>query len=155
MIDTKRVTAVAEEEFVVFLIGMRINKWWKFHQWVPVALQMMRMLKELYRNPELGLLHHEQWFGRTTMMVQYWKSLEHLQAYAKNAAGKHPDAWKKFNRRVGQNGDVGIWHETYLSGPGRYENIYVNMPSFGMGSAFKRLEADGKYKTSMERINAQ
>ena len=55
----KRMTARTEDEFVVFLIGMRINKPWKIHKWLPVALAMPRMLKELYAQPELGLLHQD------------------------------------------------------------------------------------------------
>ena len=35
---TERVTAkVDQDEFVVFLIGMRVNKPWKVHKWLPVA----------------------------------------------------------------------------------------------------------------------
>ena len=33
----KRVTAEIEGDFVVFLIGMRINKPWKVHKWLPVS----------------------------------------------------------------------------------------------------------------------
>ncbi len=42
-----RMTAEVEGDFVVFLIGMRINKPWKVHKWLPVFLAMPRMLKEL------------------------------------------------------------------------------------------------------------
>jgi hypothetical protein len=42
-------------EFVVFLIGMRINKFWKFHKFIPVAMAMPKMLKELYQNPNQGI----------------------------------------------------------------------------------------------------
>jgi hypothetical protein len=52
-----RVTAQLDGDFVVFLIGMRINKWWKFWKWLPVATVMPKMLVELARRPELGLLH--------------------------------------------------------------------------------------------------
>jgi hypothetical protein len=52
-------------EFVVFLISMRINKIWKFHKFIPVAMAMPKMLKELLQNPESGFLGHEQWLGRT------------------------------------------------------------------------------------------
>ena len=68
-VHAKRMTARTDDDFVVFLIGMRINKPWKIHKWLPVALAMPAMLKELYAQPERGLLHHEQWFGRTTMVV--------------------------------------------------------------------------------------
>jgi len=33
------------------------------------------------------------------------------------------------------DGSVGIWHETYQVARGAYENIYVNMPPFGLGKA--------------------
>ena len=42
-----RMAAQIEGDFVVFLIGMRINKPWKLHKWLPVFLGMPRMLKEL------------------------------------------------------------------------------------------------------------
>jgi hypothetical protein len=63
---------------------MRINKPFAVHKWLPVARAMPRMIKELYRQPELGLIHAEVWFARTTIMVQYWRSMEQLLAYAKN-----------------------------------------------------------------------
>jgi len=113
-IITERMTAELDDEFVVFLIGMRINHWWKIHKWLPVSMAMPKMLKELYANPELGFISQESWFGRTTLMVQYWKSFEHLEAYAKNRKGTHLPEWVKFNKKIGHNGDVGIWHETYL-----------------------------------------
>ena len=42
-------------------------------------------------------------------------------------------AWRAFNRAVGSNGSVGIWHETYLVGPGNYEVLLRNMPPFRPG----------------------
>ncbi len=66
-------------------------------------------------------------------MVQYWRSLEQLLAYAKNREAAHLPAWQAFNQTVGTNGAVGIWHETYVASPGSHENIYVNMPPFGLG----------------------
>ena len=39
--------AEIEGDFVVFIIGMRVNRPWKLHKWVPVFLAMPRMLKEL------------------------------------------------------------------------------------------------------------
>ncbi len=59
MIPKERLTATLDGDFVVFLIGMRINKPWMAHKWFPVALAMPRMLKELSRQPELGFLHAE------------------------------------------------------------------------------------------------
>jgi len=67
--------------------------------------------------------------------VQYWRSLEQLQAYARSSDREHLPAWAAFNRAVGMKGDVGIWHETYPVRPGDYETVYVNMPVFGLAKA--------------------
>jgi hypothetical protein len=67
MINKKRVTASFDGSFVVFLIGMRVNEPLKVHKWLPVATAMPRMIKELYRQPELGFLNAEMWFSRTTV----------------------------------------------------------------------------------------
>ena len=60
----------------MFLIGMRINRPLLVHERLPVAAAMPRMLKELTRQPELGLLRAKNWFSRTLLMVQYWRSME-------------------------------------------------------------------------------
>lgn len=39
--------------FVVFLIGMRINRLWAIHEWWPVMNAMAPMINELMQNPEL------------------------------------------------------------------------------------------------------
>lgn len=40
-----RFTAETNESFVVFLIGMRINKFFAFNKWVPTAMAMTPMLR--------------------------------------------------------------------------------------------------------------
>ncbi len=130
----ERMTAQVDGEFVVFLIGMRINRLWKVHKWLPVAMAMPRMLRELQADPESGLLGFRSWFGNPNIMVQYWRSFEHLERYAKDATHAHRPAWAMFNRTVAGNGDVGIWHETYRVRPGDFECVYNNMPVFGAGS---------------------
>ena len=151
-IYSERMTADVDGEFVVFLIGMRINKLWKMHKWIPVFLAMPKMLKELYQNPELGFISYETWFGRTNIMVQYWKSFEHLEKYAKSKDLSHLPAWVNFNEKIASNGDVGIWHETYLSKKGSYECVYNNMPRFGLGKVGDHVPATGKLKSAIGRI---
>ena len=65
----KRVTADIEGDFVVFLIGMRINKPWKLHKWLPVFMAMPKMIRELEERPESGFLGHVMSLG---VIVQYW-----------------------------------------------------------------------------------
>jgi len=152
-IFAKRMTAEIDGEFVVFLIGMRINKFWKFWKWAPVAFAMGPMLKELAERPERGLLHARVHFGlRNVLVVQYWRSFEALHAYAVDPAAEHLPAWKAFNDAVASNGDVGIWHETYLVSPGRYEAVYNNMPRYGLAVAGAHLEAAGRRKSARGRL---
>ena len=153
MIFTDRLTAHLEGGFALFLIGMRINRAWKIHQWLPVALAMPRMIKELQSKPDAGLLGYEMWFGRTTIMLQYWRSTEQLLAYAKNRDAAHLPAWKAFNQAINTNGDVGIWHETYVATPGSFENIYVNMPAFGLGKAGTLAPVSGKRESAAGRLS--
>jgi hypothetical protein len=130
------VTAEIEGDFVVFLIGMRINKPWKLHKWIPVASAMGPMLRELIRHKELGLLHFTSWIGpRGPILVQYWRSVEQLEDFAKNARLPHHPAWRRFNKVIGDSGDVGIWHETYVVRDGSFEGLYGNMPTFGLAAA--------------------
>jgi hypothetical protein len=148
-----KLTAQIEGEFVVFLIGMRINQFWKVHKWLPVVRAMGRMLPELYRQPSLGLLHHEMWFGRTLILVQYWRSMDQLMDYAKARDSQHLPAWQAFNKAIGTDGSVGIWHETYQAGPGTHENVYVNMPPFGMGKAGTLVPARGGLQSAKGRLS--
>jgi hypothetical protein len=150
----ERLCATLEGDFVVFLIGMRINSLWKVHHWLPAVRAMPRMLAELQARPELGLLGAEMWTARTTIMLQYWRSLDQLLAYATDKQAKHLPAWKAFNQTVAAGGDVGVWHETYLVSPGRYENIYVNMPAFGLGKVGSLVAASGSLHSASGRVAA-
>ena len=151
----QRMTAEMDGDFVVFLIGMRINRPWLIWKWWPVAMAMTRMLVELKRAPDLGLLGVHNWFGRTIILVQYWRSYEQLGAYAAARDKAHLPAWAAFNRAVASNGDVGIWHETYVAGPGRYENVYNNMPPFGLGAVGRLVPATGRRERASGRMTGE
>jgi Domain of unknown function (DUF4188) len=145
-----RMTAEIEGDFVVFLIGMRINKPWKIHKWLPVFLAMPPMLKELQARPESGFLGCIQSFG---VIVQYWRSFDHLESYARSREQRHWPAWVAFNKRLGQSrSDVGIWHETYQVRSGEYETVYSGMPAFGLGSAGKLIPASGRRESARGRF---
>jgi len=147
----KRMTVKLEGDFVIFLIGMRVNKFWKIHKWLPVARAMPKMLNELKTksSDETGFLGAEFSFGT---IVQYWRSFEHLEAYAKDRDGLHYPAWKDFNMKVRSSGDVGIWHETYKVHAGEYECIYHNMPPKGLGKVGELLPVSGKLESAVGRI---
>jgi hypothetical protein len=149
-----RWTARADADLVVFLIGMRINKPTAVSKWRPVAKAMPAMQKELGRHPELGCMHTENWFGRTTISIQYWRDFESLHTYARNPNQAHLPAWRAFNQAVRDNGSVGIWHETYEVARGRCEAIYGNMPRFGLAAAFDLVEASAIGNSAAKRIGA-
>ena len=148
-----RYTAQIEGDFVVFLIGMRFNRIFLIHKWLPVVRAMPRMLKELFQCPELGMLEARTFLsGRTLMVVQYWRSFEHLHAYAHARDKAHLPAWAEFNRRVGGNGAVGIFHESYLVPAGGYECVYANMPRFGLAKAGEMVPAVGRLQSAKSRL---
>ncbi len=153
MVVRDRVTAVVDGDFVVFLIGMRINYWRKPAAWLPVVRAMPRMLAELKREPALGLLDAGAYFsGRNLFTIQYWRSFEALHAYAHAADRVHRPAWAAFNRAVGSGGDVGIWHETYLVRAGEYETVYNNMPPFGLARAGTAVPARDRRSSAKGRL---
>jgi Monooxygenase af470-like len=150
-IIASRVTARIEGDFVLFLIGMRINKPWKLHKWLPVARAMPKMLKELEAAPpEVGFLGHN---GLSKTIVQYWRSFDHLERYARNRDALHWPAWVDFNRRMKETrGDVGIWHETYRVRAGEYESIYSGMPAYGLGKASARAAVTEEIDSARQRL---
>jgi Domain of unknown function (DUF4188) len=151
----KRVCAKIEGPFVLFMIGAKINRPWKLSVVAPFFATMPRMLKELAAQPELGLLHVRQHFGGTSVtLIQYWRSFEHLEAYARGPDHAHLPAWQWFNQQLGSNGDIGIWHETYLVQPGHYETVYNNMPPFGLGAASTLVDAVGMRQSAHARLKA-
>ena len=144
-INEGRWTAHIEGDFVVFLIGARFNS--KLH--LARSLKdlggrrrgMQAMLDYLVAHPEKGLLGYEM--GLKTI-VQYWRSFEQLEAFAKDADDPHLEAWRDFWRRVGKSGRTGIWHETFLVRAGEYEAIYGNMPDYGLGKASEVVTGRGQ-----------
>ena len=125
-----------DETVVVFLIGMRINRWRRVRSWWPAFVGMPRMLAELERHPETGLLGAKSyWAGRHLLTVQYWRSAEQLGRYARDPAMVHQPAWSRHNRRAAGTGDVGLWHESYVVPATAIESLYANMPPVGLGRA--------------------
>lgn len=149
----ERVCAEVEGEIVIFLIGIRINRPWKFWKWLSVFTAMPKMLKELAAHPELGMLSARTHVGlRNAMVLQYWKSAEHLEAFAQATTHSHLPAWQAFNQNIGSNGDVGIWHETYVVPQGHAESVYVNMPRYGLGLVASVFPAKGPRATAGKRL---
>jgi Domain of unknown function (DUF4188) len=151
-----RMSADIEGDFVVFLIGMRFNRPWHAAKNLYAFTAMPRMLAYLRGHPEAGLLHAMTAFGADgPIVVQYWRSPEHLEAFARDARAPHHPAWKTWNRIIGyQKPDVGIWHETYVVRAGDYECLYGNMPLFGLAKAAEHVPAERKGETAAQRRGA-
>jgi hypothetical protein len=147
----ERMTVELEGDFVVFLIGIRINKFWKVHKWLPTYLAMPRMLRELSKaGPESGFLGYTMGLP---VIVQYWRSFEALESYARNPDQQHWPAWIDFNKKMNRSrGDVGIWHETFLVREGRFEAVYSGMPAFGLGTVGTLTPATGSRNDARQRL---
>nr|WP_106784288.1 DUF4188 domain-containing protein [Lysinibacillus timonensis] len=146
-----RFTTENDQDIVVFIIGMRINRRLAISKWLPVFTAMPKMIRELYQNKDLGFISMESYFGlRTTVMIQYWRSTEELMAYAKGQ--QHLKAWREFNQKVGNNDAVGIYHETYVVRKGEYESFYGNMPLYGLGKAMKQIPITSKINSAGKRL---
>ena len=146
----ERLAAQIDGPFVVFLIGMRVNKPWKVRAWVPTFIAMPRMLKELDDDPASGFLGAEGGLGT---IIQYWRTFEDLERYANSRDHEHWPAWRAFNQQVrGHRGDVGIWHETFRVEAGAYEAIYSGMPPRGLGRVGRLVPATGRRETAAQRM---
>ncbi len=146
----RRITASLEGDFVVFIVGARLNRWWKLPKYLWFLSTMPKMLAEVAANPQSGFLGWEP-LGLTTN-VQYWRSLDHLTAYARDRDQTHYPYWVRFNREIGSNGDIGIWHETFLVRAGEYECVYNNMPLRGLAKVSAPIDAVGRAGTAMGRL---
>ncbi len=148
-----RVHADREDDVVVFLIGMRVNAFWKLHRWIPVFLVAPRIVRELRSEDESGLLGSWSFLSppRGVGFVQYWDSFEDLRAYARDSDYLHLDAWAEYNENE-SDGAVGIWHETYRIE--NYETVYNHTPPHGLGAAAgsELVPASGQAESAAGRI---
>ena len=119
-----RFSAEIDGDFVVFLIGARLNKPWLVLKSIVDLGEprrgMKAMLDELMAHPEKGLLGYRMGFP---VIVQYWRSFEHLEAFARDPGDLHRPTWLAWFRRD-RRGRTGIWHETFLVRAGEYEAVY-------------------------------
>ncbi|MFZ2016648.1 MAG: DUF4188 domain-containing protein [Nocardioides sp.] len=155
-VNQGRWTAQIEGDFVVFLIGARVQAGRPLRSLKDLSglkHGMQGMLKYLGEHPEKGLLGWQQ-LGFGTVNVQYWRSFEDLERFAKDDDDPHLAAWRAYWKRVGRSDRTGIWHETYLVRSGEYEAIYGNMPPFGLGKATEltRLGSDSSARGRLRRL---
>ena len=151
-----RWTAEIEGPFVVFIIGMRVNNLLAVNKWGPVAKSMGDMLRTLYTDKSKGFLGGQTvFYWRGIGMVQYWRSFDQLEHFARNNNDPHMPTWRWYNRAVAAGGTVGIWHETYTVDANAYEAVYGNMPMWGLASATTHVKATGRRETARRRLGGE
>jgi Domain of unknown function (DUF4188) len=135
-IQRGRHMAEIDGDFVVFLIGARFSLRHPIRTFLDLGGRrhgMQAMLDHLVAHPEKGLLGYTMGLP---VIVQYWRSFDHLEAFARDESDPHTSAWREYYRRQARHGQgAGIWHETYLVRAGEYEAVYNNMPAIGLGAA--------------------
>lgn len=156
MVQIGRFTAQHDGPMVVFLIGMRVNNWLRWREWLPVASAMGPMQDYLRRYPESGFLGANGPFFspnfREIVTVQYWRSTEDLERFARQDPHLHPEAWRRFFRQSFKGGAVGIWHETYRVEAGAFESVYGNMPPYGLARATEAVPVRGRLESMRGRL---
>lgn len=151
-----RMTDAYQGPLVVFIIGLRINSFRKIGKWLPVLRSMGPMIVELSQNPDSGFIGSE--FAlcslRQVLLIQYWRDFDSLERYARARDEKHWPAWVAFNRNVGSEGSVGIYHETFLVQAAAHETLYANMPPFGLGKFAGLVAATGSRTEARKRMQS-
>ena len=137
--NPRRLGADIDGDFVVFLIGAKLERMHPIRSLRDLGGMrgMPYMLKYLTRHPEKGFLGYET-YG-LTMNVQYWRSFEHLERFARDDSDPHLKVWRNYWKRVGAHPRSGIWHETFLVRAGEYEAVYGNMPAHGLAKASRAV----------------
>lgn len=151
-----RFTAAHHGALVVFIIGMRINRLHRVDKWLPVIRAMGPMIAELSADRDSGFLGVQYGMAgpRTVQMVQYWRDFDSLEDYAPARDRRHLPAWSAFNKAIGNDGTVGIFHETYVVPAGGHETIYANMPPHGLGKVAGLIPAEGSRGAARTRLKA-
>ena len=158
-------THAYDGDLVVFNIGMTIRKPHRPDLWVPVVAAMPPMIKELYANKEAaerGETDHLGFLGAQNLvslkgpwMIQYWRSVDDLYAYAHMRDREHLPAWRAFNRAaLAHPGAAGIWHETYVVPTGGIESVYANGAEIGLGKALGTVPVGRRGVAARQRLGS-
>ncbi|MEZ0065271.1 hypothetical protein ABIA32_001267 [Streptacidiphilus sp. MAP12-20] len=133
-----RFTAENGEPVAILLIGLRVNRWRAVRSWLPVAMAMPRMLRELAADADSGLLGYRMLLGPApgqATVIQYWRRAGDIRAFAHAPDRGHRPAqdafWKRYFK---SNGAIGIWHEMLSIRAGAYQCLYGDMPPMGLGA---------------------
>ena len=94
-------------------------------------------------------------------MIQWWRSVDDIYAYASSAEHEHRPAWLEFYT-IARSAPraVTIWHETYAVQPGGAESVYAGAGPFGLADVAGTIPvvaaaaAEGARATAARRPDA-
>ncbi|KAJ0163724.1 hypothetical protein CTA2_2514 [Colletotrichum tanaceti] len=132
----------ASRSLVVFHLGVRFNH--------PLGLlspggreigaHFQQMNDDLQRRAtEYGLYHVSNWLGadgarnNTLLNIYYFRDVAGLHRFAHDAV--HRKGWDWYNGFHQTRKHIGIFHESFVAAPQRYETIYGNMKPTLLGAA--------------------
>lgn len=158
-----RVTHAYDGPLALFLIGLRVHKPWKVGIVRRAGTAMPRMIAELEANKKAadrGEAEHLGYLGsRTTLglggptVIQWWRSVDDIYAYANAARLEHRPAWLDFYRAAKADPSaVTLWHETYTVPPGKVESIYSGPRPFGLADLAGTVPVGRRGETARERM---
>ena len=111
-VNNQRMTVEIEGDFVVFLIGMRINKPWKIHKWLPVFAGDAADAARSWRKAGVGVSRLSAVSRRDRAVLAVVRAPRSAtRAIATRCTGRR--GWRSTRSVRRGAGDVGIWHETY------------------------------------------
>ena len=153
-VNEGRWTAQLDGDFVVFLIGAEYRDETQAEAGA-LLMAMIDMLAELEQDPSKGLLGYQVFGALGGVIVQYWRSFEALEEYAKNPDAKHAPVWRAWNQLgSGERSGSGIWHETFKVAAGGYEALYQNMPLTGLQKAGTAVTVTEARETARQRLGS-
>jgi hypothetical protein len=159
----ERLTHAYDGPLVVFLIGLRVHQPWRVGVVGQAVRAMPRMITELEQNKaaaargeaeSLGYLGSRSTVHLTgTTMIQWWRSVDELYAYASAGEREHRPAWSEFYK-VARSAPraVTIWHETYRVEPGGAESLYAGAAPFGLGALAGTVPVSRRGEHARERM---
>ena len=149
-----RFCARIDGPFVVFTIGMRINRLLAIHRWLKPAWNTYKMVGHLANDPPDGYLGGELFFyWRGIGMIQYWRDFDALESFAHNRERPHLAAWRQLAAQTANDATFGYWHETYKVASDNYECIYGSMPKFGLARASVHEAIVARSETARSRLD--
>ena len=161
MVD--RVTHAYEGPLAVFLIGLRVHKPWRLGVVGPTLRAMPKMIVELEKNKAAAKRGEEESLGylgsRSTVhglgttMIQWWRSVDDIYAYAHATPLEHRPAWLAFYRSATADPSaVTLWHETYAVSAA--ESMYAGPAPFGLASIAGTVPVGRRGESARERLAA-